>query len=165
MHFSVCWLVSTSSLTATPPWTASCQSPQALGGKVEKFSGGWSIGRVDYQLDLTEEAIPLYAWHQDQVVECPPDATVAGATDFCRYAALRYGDRAYTIQPHPEFSESFIRKLLVARRDVVPSEIAGSATASLDSGPTNSAAIASYFAEFFRNGAANRRRQQSQQHS
>ncbi|MCB2134537.1 MAG: type 1 glutamine amidotransferase, partial [Rhodobacteraceae bacterium] len=45
---------------------------QAMGGKVEKFSGGWSVGPQDY--DFGGDRMTLNAWHQDQVVEKPAAA-------------------------------------------------------------------------------------------
>jgi GMP synthase (glutamine-hydrolysing) len=128
---------------------------QALGGKVEKFSGGWSVGRVNYQLDDAEQPVPLYAWHQDQVVELPADATVVGSTDFCRYAALQYGNKAYTIQPHPEFTEGYINDLLTARKDVLPTNIIEQAVDSIAGGDTNPRIIADKIAGFFLNSRRN----------
>ena len=46
---------------------------QALGGKVEKFNGGWAIGRQNYTFG-THGAVTLNAWHQDQVTALPPGA-------------------------------------------------------------------------------------------
>lgn len=86
---------------------------QALGGKVEKFSGGWSVGPQDYTFE--GEKIRLNAWHQDQVVERPKDAEVIGCSDFCSNAALVYGDRAFTVQAHPEFNRDFITGLIATR--------------------------------------------------
>lgn len=43
---------------------------QALGGKVEKFAGGWSVGPQKYDSDILGDQL-LIAWHQDQVVERP----------------------------------------------------------------------------------------------
>lgn len=123
---------------------------QALGGKVEKFKGGWSVGRVEYQLDGIGENVPLYAWHQDQVVELPTNAAVAGSTDFCRYAALAYGDKAYTLQPHPEFTPGYMKELLQARRDVLPADVTTEAEQSLQNGNTDSALIAAKIAGFFK---------------
>ncbi len=92
---------------------------QALGGKVEKFSGGWSLGPVEYQRSDGQSAA-VQAFHQDQVVELPPTATVTGSTPFCEYAFLAYDNRALTMQPHPEFSAAFVQDLLVARGDGLP---------------------------------------------
>lgn len=122
---------------------------QALGGKVVKFDGGWSVGRVEYQLDGMGENVPLYAWHQDQVIALPEDAQVAGSTDFCRYAALSYGNKAWSIQPHPEFTRGYMAELLEARKSVLPSTIASQAATSLTQGTTSSALIAEKIAHFF----------------
>ena len=55
---------------------------QALGGKVEKFSEGWSVGRKTYTGPDGEETT-LLAWHQDQVTELGPDAKLVAGDDFC----------------------------------------------------------------------------------
>ncbi len=113
---------------------------QALGGKVEKFNGGWSVGRVEYSLDKNvfgehsadaANQTALLAFHQDQVVQAPEEATTVGSTDFCKHAALLYGNRMLTIQPHPEFYSEFIGGLLVARRDLLPSDVRDTAAATL----------------------------------
>lgn len=122
---------------------------QALGGKVEKFSGGWSAGVERYDFDGFDDKISLIAWHQDQVTELPPEATVVGSSDFCPYAALAYGDRAWTVQPHPEFKPEFAYDLIEARRAILPDGVADRAEASLDQ-PTSSAAIADFIARFFK---------------
>lgn len=125
---------------------------QALGGKVEKFQGGWSVGRVEYQLDEIGDKVPLYAWHQDQVTELPPEATVAGSTGFCQYAALQYHNKAYSIQPHPEFTRGYTKDLLEARRNILPEDAAERAEQSLNEGDTQSSLIAQKIAGFFKAG-------------
>jgi GMP synthase (glutamine-hydrolysing) len=122
---------------------------QALGGTVKQFSGGWSVGAVDYQVaDLPGEQT-IMAWHQDQVVELPEDAKVIGRSDFCQYAMLAYGDRALTIQPHPEFTADFLADLLAARRNALPDEVANRAADGLTSTLT-SPLIADRFEAFFK---------------
>lgn len=92
---------------------------QALGGKVEKFKGGWAIGRTEYDLD--GQTVTLNAWHQDQVVELPQDAVVMGTNDFCRNAMVAYGDSIWTVQAHPEYGDDFIAGLMRTRgKGVVP---------------------------------------------
>ena len=86
---------------------------QALGGKVEKFAGGWAAGATRYQID--GEEMVLNAWHQDQVVAIPEGARVIGGNDFCENAALIYGDSILTIQPHPEFTTKMIEGLITHR--------------------------------------------------
>ena len=124
---------------------------QALGGKVEKFSGGWSVGRTTYRIEGTEMAVN--AWHQDQVTELPEGAEVVGSSDFCAYAALTYGDRIYTIQPHPEFTSRMIGQLLETRaRGVVPEDLIEGARGRLDK-PIDSHRIAERMANVLKKGA------------
>lgn len=120
---------------------------QALGGKVERFGGGWAVGPQDY--DFGGEKITMNAWHRDQVMRRPEGAEVAACNDFCENAALVYGDRAYTVQAHPEFEDAFIEGLLTHRgKGLVPDEIMEAARARL--GHDNDAArIADRIAEFF----------------
>ncbi|WP_170375911.1 type 1 glutamine amidotransferase [Ruegeria atlantica] len=92
---------------------------QALGGKVEKFKGGWAVGRTDYEYD--GQTITLNAWHQDQVIELPEDARVLGTNTFCHNAMVAYGDNVWTVQAHPEYGDAFIQGLMNTRgKGVVP---------------------------------------------
>lgn len=86
---------------------------QALGGKVEKFDGGWAVGRQVY--DMNGDQIALNAWHQDQVTQLPDGATVIASNAFCENAGLMIGDRIMTIQPHPEFTAQMIDALIKYR--------------------------------------------------
>lgn len=88
---------------------------QALGGRVEKFDGGWGLGRTTYEMEGLGE-VSLNAWHQDQVVALPEGAAVVGQSPFCAHAALAYGDHIFTLQPHPEFSGELIREMVTSRR-------------------------------------------------
>lgn len=89
---------------------------QALGGKVEKYKDGWAVGRQEYTFDDHGD-VALNAWHQDQVKELPDGARVIAGNDFCKYAGLIYGDRAYTVQPHPEFTNPVMAEYIRLRRD------------------------------------------------
>lgn len=124
---------------------------QALGGKVEKFAGGWSVGRTEYTLE--GKTVALNAWHQDQVTERPKDARVVGHSDFCANAMLAYGDTIWTIQPHPEFPAPFIDGLIRTRgKGVVPNDQLEAAGATLPL-PTHNADIANLMAQFFKSKA------------
>lgn len=121
---------------------------QALGGKVEKFAGGWSVGAQDYDFD--GEKLTLNAWHQDQVTKRPDDAEVVATSPFCENAALVYGDRAFTVQAHPEFSDDFVGGLMEKRgRGVVPQEKLDAAGKRLGA-PNQSSTIAARMAAFFK---------------
>ncbi|GAA6200293.1 type 1 glutamine amidotransferase [Aquicoccus sp. SU-CL01552] len=121
---------------------------QALGGKVEKYDGGWSVGRTEY--DLGGETVALNAWHQDQVTERPEGARVLASSPFCENAILAYGDSIWTVQPHPEFTPEFIEGLIRTRgKGVVPDALLSDAEKQLDA-PLDVARIAGFMADFFK---------------
>ncbi|RWR28968.1 type 1 glutamine amidotransferase [Sinirhodobacter populi] len=120
---------------------------QAMGGRVEKYPGGWAVGAQDYVLD--GEKVTLNAWHQDQVTRLPEGAQVIGCNDFCENAALVYGDTALTVQAHPEFDDGFIGGMLEKRGPgVVPDPILDRAGARLHD-PKSSALLGDRIARFF----------------
>lgn len=120
---------------------------QALGGRVEKFGGGWSVGRNLYQAGDTE--IALNAWHQDQVIDLPPGATTEASSEFCEHAVLSYGDTIWTVQAHPEFDSAFIEGLANSRgKGVVPDPLLDAARATLDK-DTDRLAVGAQMARFF----------------
>jgi GMP synthase (glutamine-hydrolysing) len=100
---------------------------QALGGKVEKFSQGWSIGHTPYTVEDNSKdenrKVNIAAWHQDQVTVLPDDAVCTGSSDFCKYAFIEYGETAYSIQAHPEFTSEFIGELVSLRSASMPEEL------------------------------------------
>lgn len=125
---------------------------QALGGRVEKFAGGWSVGRVEYRFS-DGRTLPLFAWHQDQVIDLPEGAEVTASTDFCAIAGFVVGDHIMTIQPHPEFTPDYLRGIIEHRsRGIVPDDQRAAAQASADQ-PVAGAAMADAFEAFFRKHA------------
>jgi GMP synthase-like glutamine amidotransferase len=122
---------------------------QALGGKVEKYGGGWSVGALDYQMAGEPQDLTIMAWHQDQIVRIPPGAKVTGVSQNCKYAMLSYGNRAISVQPHPEFTAPFMADLIEARRDVLPPKVAESAISTLNRKLTSSR-LADQFEGFFK---------------
>ena len=122
---------------------------QALGGKVEKFAGGWAVGRQVYELDGVGD-VAINAWHQDQVTHVPSDAVVIGRNAFCENAALVYGDKALSFQPHPEFTRDYTEGLLRVRGPgVVPDDLLHEAATKLDV-PVARDEMARHIAKFFR---------------
>ncbi|MBE1283169.1 MAG: type 1 glutamine amidotransferase [Rhodobacteraceae bacterium] len=119
---------------------------QALGGKVQKFGGGWAIGRVTYSQQGQD--VTLNAWHQDQVVERPERARVLAGNGFCENGILAYDDHIWTVQPHPEYNADFIQGLIDHRgRGVVPDETLNRAAANLR-GPVSNPEIATFMKDF-----------------
>ncbi|MEJ6397749.1 type 1 glutamine amidotransferase [Yoonia sp. 208BN28-4] len=121
---------------------------QALGGKVMKFEGGWAVGRQSY--DWQGETIYLNAWHQDQVVALPEGAEVCASNDFCANAALVYGQKAFTVQAHPEFDGAFVDGLATYRGPgVVPDGLLDTVRANIDA-PVDNARLAQQVVSFFK---------------
>ena len=121
---------------------------QAMGGKVERYAGGWAVGATDY--DFGGETLRLNAWHRDQVVQAPEGATVIASNDFCANAALLYDDRALTVQAHPEFRPEFVDGLMRTRgKGVVPDEVMAEAATRL-SLPLQDKTMAAQIAAFFK---------------
>jgi len=119
----------------------------ALGGRVEKFAGGWALGRTEYDLNGTK--LSLNAWHQDQVTRRPQGARVLASNGFCENAILAYGDTIWTVQPHPEFGAGFIRGLIRTRgTGVIPDDQLRLADETLD-GPVANDQMADHMAAFF----------------
>jgi len=121
---------------------------QALGGRVEKFSGGWAVGPQVYTEATGTRC--LHAWHQDQVITPPEGAQTLSTNDFCAHAALLYPGKAYTVQPHPEFSDSYAQALIETRGPgIVPAPVLADAATLLGT-PLDSDTVFAEFARFFR---------------
>ncbi|GLS79760.1 type 1 glutamine amidotransferase [Paracoccus marinus] len=125
---------------------------QAMGGRVVKHPEGWRVGAHDYVID--GRPMVLNAWHQDQVVDLPPGAEIAGTNEFCQAAALVYDHRAFTVQPHPEFPDPFIDGLMEHRGGAVPPALLDEARTRR--GQAKPAALANRIAAFFKDPAAQR---------
>lgn len=131
----------------------------ALGGTVEKYKGGWSVGVKEYTSLIGQKNSRILAWHQDQILSAPEGAKTIERSDFCRYAMLAYGDKALSVQPHPEFNNGFVIDLIAARKGILPPEIVKDALNSvskkhvdvnLDGSGLTSATMADQFEEFFK---------------
>jgi len=121
---------------------------QAMGGRVERYAGGWAVGATDY--DFGGTTLTLNAWHRDQVTVAPIGATVIATNEFCTNAALLYDDRALTVQAHPEFRADFINGLMQTRgKGVVPDDLLGKAATRLDA-PLQDTTMAARIAAFFK---------------
>ena len=126
---------------------------QALGGKVEKYKEGWAVGRQLYDFDELGE-LAVNAWHQDQVVQRPKGAKVIASNEFCENAGLVYDDRAWSIQPHPEFPKGYLEGLVQTRgRGLIPDKILDEALAKVEL-PLATKQMADEIATFFKNRGA-----------
>jgi GMP synthase-like glutamine amidotransferase len=121
---------------------------QAMGGKVERYAGGWAVGATDYDFD--GQTLTLNAWHRDQVTVAPEGAKVIASNDFCTNAALLYDDRALTVQAHPEFRPEFVDGLMKTRgKGLVPDEVMAAAAQRL-ADPLQDRSMAARIAAFFK---------------
>lgn len=87
---------------------------QALGGTVERFAGGWSVGPTAYDREDGTQVV-LTAWHRDQVTTPPAAARTIASNDFCAHAAFLIGDTTLTWQPHPEYGSDALAALIAHR--------------------------------------------------
>ncbi len=92
---------------------------QALGGKVEKYAGGWGVGiRASEILDsnlrrfFPSPQMHLLYNHHDQVSSLPTGAVVLASSSFCRYEAIRIGQNIFSFQGHPEYTPFYELHLL-----------------------------------------------------
>ena len=130
---------------------------EALGGKTTKSDKGWGVGQHTYDViqcpDWSGSPCPptlsVAVSHQDQVVLCPPSASVIARSDFTPLAALDYRDfPAISFQCHPEFEPDYSAALYTARRGSSLGEaMADAAIASL-SGASDRRLLASWIASF-----------------
>ena len=122
---------------------------EALGGVVEKFQGGWSVGSTKYKYE--DRNVILNAWHQDQVVVPPANAKTIMSSEFCKFAGLNYDDKIITFQPHPEFNSDYIDGLIENRgKGIVPDNLLVAAKSKLNSSNDNellASKIMSFFAK------------------
>ncbi|HWA62806.1 MAG TPA: type 1 glutamine amidotransferase [Caulobacteraceae bacterium] len=130
---------------------------EAFGGRVIKSPKGWGVGLHRHSLSddrpgwagAGPAGYALAASHQDQVVEAPPGARVAGGSGFCPMGLIAYGDQpAMSIQLHPEFEPAYAKALIEGRRgERIAADVADAAVRSLDA-PDDHVRAAGWFDAF-----------------
>jgi len=102
---------------------------QALGGLVEKNPRGREMGTVklsivtdDPLLDRSIEPALAHATHVDSVTKLPTGAQILATTELEPHAALRFGERAWGVQFHPEFDEQVMAEYIETRSPVLAEE-------------------------------------------
>ncbi|KAK3584176.1 hypothetical protein CHS0354_035257 [Potamilus streckersoni] len=93
-----------------------------LGGKTERFSGGWGLGIHTFN------QIGQASWRknhpgsvniglscQDQVIKLPTDASLYLASDFVKNAGYTIGNHVITVQGHPEMPPAYLTYLIEKR--------------------------------------------------
>jgi GMP synthase (glutamine-hydrolysing) len=101
----------------------------ALGGEVGNHPQGREMGTVDLELhpsaddDLLFGGLPnafqVQATHLQTVLRAPEGATVLARSVHDACQAFRWGDRAWGVQFHPEFSATHMRGYVQAREEAL----------------------------------------------
>ncbi|KIN70225.1 class I glutamine amidotransferase domain-containing protein [Sulfitobacter noctilucicola] len=119
-----------------------------FGGKAEKI-GAAEVGVRAFDID--GQKVTGHVWHQDQVTEIPPGATVIGKADYCPVAALAYDFPAMSVQFHPEYAPDYVSTFLRrSRGKVLSEEVTDKAVAELDASDVSADLFAKQVGEFFR---------------
>ena len=128
---------------------------QALGGRVERAADGWQVGVQDYEIVATRpwmvplhSTLSLIASHEDQVVEVPDGAALMARSPGCPVAGMLIGERAWTLQPHPEFVPVLADDLLAQRVDLIGAHKVALARATLGR-PLNRLDVGRWIVTFF----------------
>jgi GMP synthase-like glutamine amidotransferase len=128
---------------------------QALGAPVARAADGWQVGVHDYEITAPQpwmrpspSSVALIASHEDQVTEVPADATVFARSAGCPIAGLTIGDRAWTLQPHPEFVPELADDLLSRRIELIGATKVAAARATLARRPDRQV-VAGWIRTFF----------------
>jgi GMP synthase-like glutamine amidotransferase len=129
---------------------------QALGGKTEKYAGGWGVGLHSHRFSTVPEwhdqgsaEFEILVSHQDQVVEDAEGTRVLAGSDFCRNAVCQIGDHILTFQGHPEFLTGYSREIMQYRREQIGEQVYQGGMASL-ARPPQSERVARWIINFLR---------------
>jgi len=102
---------------------------QALGGLVERNPRGREMGTVELRileddplLERGNEPALAHATHVDSVTVLPPGARILASTELEPHAALRFGERAWGVQFHPEFDEQVMSEYISSRAELLAQE-------------------------------------------
>ncbi len=128
---------------------------QALGVPVQRAADGWQVGVHEYEIverrpwmEPTRSRVALIASHEDQVTAVPDGARLLACTSGCPVAGLLIGERAWTLQPHPEFVSELADDLLAQRIELIGAERVAVARSSLTQ-PLDRLTVGRWIGEFF----------------
>jgi GMP synthase (glutamine-hydrolysing) len=102
---------------------------QGLGGLVERNPRGREMGTIrlaivddDPILDRRIEPALAHATHVDAVTQLPKSARVLATTELDPHSAVRFGERAWGVQFHPEFDEQVMTEYIQTRSELLAQE-------------------------------------------
>ena len=132
---------------------------KALGGLVGLSPGGWRLGTAPLPLhsppawlDDAPPVLNLYAAHNEQVLQAPPEARVVGGDAFCPLGSLAVGEHIWTVQYHPEFSPAFMADLLDALDGELPDAVIATGRRQIRQ-PADGSAVMRWIARFLQRAA------------
>jgi GMP synthase-like glutamine amidotransferase len=112
---------------------------QAMGVEVRRSEGGWGVGVQEYDvvaaapwMDPPLDRFRLIASHEDQVSAVPTGARLLATSAYCPVAGLAVGERAWSVQAHPEFVSPLADHLLAGRVELIGAERVAVARQTLD---------------------------------
>lgn len=104
----------------------------ALGGKAGPNPGGRQIGTVSTQLNDLAHKDPLFGHlpasflsqtsHSEVVLELPPGARRLASSPLDNNFSIRFAEKAWGLQFHPEFSAPIMKKYIELRSDAISEE-------------------------------------------
>ena len=121
---------------AGPPLLGVCFGHQALafalGGEVADNPKGREVGTIEVNMEPAAAEDPLLsvlpqsfrvqATHVQSVTRLPPDAVLMGSNDMEPHHAFRYGQSAWGIQFHPEFTQESLLYYVRERSQILLEE-------------------------------------------
>ena len=130
---------------------------QALGGRVERFPGGWGVGIREMEV-LDADLLPFFpdkkmcliVNHHDQVTRLPEGAVPLATSDFCRYEGFRIGRHILTFQGHPEFTVDYERHLILNHAENEDDTVKRRALESLETMEHQGKMVAEFLLDSFR---------------
>ncbi len=127
---------------------------EAFGGSAVKSERGWGIGLQSYAVSHAAgwmddgSSVSAPGSHQDQVVALAPGGRVLAGSAFTPFGVLAYGDKAMSMQFHPEFDVAYARALIESRRGTRFSEVEADAAVASLAVPNDSRRIAVWIERF-----------------
>jgi GMP synthase (glutamine-hydrolysing) len=102
---------------------------QALGGLVERNPQGREMGTIELRIVADDPLLDrglrpalAHATHLDSVTRLPAGAKVLATTALDPHCALRFGERAWGVQFHPEFDERVMAEYVQTRAALLAEE-------------------------------------------
>ncbi|MFT4251282.1 MAG: type 1 glutamine amidotransferase [Caulobacter sp.] len=133
---------------------------EAFGGGAVKSDKGWGIGLQSYAVSQAADwmddgpSVSAPGSHQDQVVALAPGGRVLAGSAFTPFGVLAYGDKAMSMQFHPEFDPAYAAALIESRRGTRFSEGQADAAVASLAAPNDSGRIAGWIERFLRQATA-----------